>query len=54
MADLISRIYDLLCAGAGSFEVINRRFGNCYSPGENAAPGHLVKIQHNKTEDLNH
>lgn len=33
-ADFISRIYDLLCAGAGSFKVINRRFGNCYSASE--------------------
>lgn len=33
-ADFISRIYDLLCAGAGSFKVINRRIGNCYSASE--------------------
>lgn len=42
-ADFISRIYDLLCAGAGSFEVINRRFGNCYSAAEKC--GNCKRIQ---------
>lgn len=38
-ADFISRVYDL-CAAVGSFEVINRRFGNCYSAAENVGIAH--------------